>query len=274
VSEPAAGPAILQGSGLSHAYEGAAWRLDVPGFRVFAGEVVCAIGPNGSGKSTLLRILAGIVRPLAGEVLLCGDSIAGLARREVARRLGYLPQNVAIGLDYTAEEVVRMGRYAHTRGLGVLAGRDVEAVERGFRRTETEAFRGRRMSRLSGGERQRVLLASVLAQEPRALLLDEPTSALDIHHQVRFFTLLGELARGGLGVCVVTHDLNLASLYGDRLVLLSGGSPVAEGSAEDVLRADVLASAYGEGLLIERHPRSGRPVVLPSEGRSPEGGPA
>ncbi len=261
VSEP-----LLQMNGVTHRYGESEWDLSVPDFALWEGEVVGVLGPNGSGKSTLLRIAAGVLEPVSGTVTLGGRDVSRTDRREVARSMGYLPQTTGSLFDYTAEEVVRMGRYPHLKGLGILDERDVEAVERAFRLTETDAFGARRLSHLSGGERQRVFLASVLAQEPRMLLLDEPTSALDIHHQARFFALLGDLARGGMGVCVVTHDVNLASLYCGRLVMLSEGRIMKEGAADDIIEQTLLRSVYGEGLVICSHPELDRPIVLPSGG--------
>jgi len=263
---------FLQVKDVRYRYGESSWELNIPRFSVTAREIVAILGPNSSGKSTLLRIAAGILRPRRGEVILEGSEIGRMDRRWIARRLGYLPQNVASQFDYTVGEVVRMGRYPHLSGLGTLGDSDLEAVDRSLHRTATEAFRERRLSHLSGGERQRVFLASVLAQEPRVLLLDEPASSLDIHHQARLFLLLQDLARGGMGVCVVTHDLNLASLHCDRLLLLADGHPVAEGAPSEVLREELLRSVYGPELLLERHPRSGCPVVLPAGERHEEVG--
>jgi iron complex transport system ATP-binding protein len=167
------------------------------------------------------------------------------------------------------EEVVAMGRFPHLAGLGFLAASDLAVVEASMRQTETLACRGRQLSRLSGGERQRVYLASVLAQEPRLLLLDEPTTALDIHHQARFFRLLRSLARNGITVAVVTHDLNLASFYCDRLLILSHGKSVREGTADEVLRPDVLSQVYEEPILVDRDRRTGKPFVLPVSPEAP-----
>ncbi len=192
-------------------------------------------------------------------------TIRRMDRRWVARRLGYLPQDIESQFDYAVGEVVAMGRYAHLSGLGGFRPRDLEAVNWSLRATDTEGLRERRLSHLSGGERQRVFLASVLAQEPRVLLLDEPTRSLDIHHQVRFFLLLRELARSGMAVAVVTHDLNLAALYCDRLLLLHEGRPFCEGGVEEVLREEVVASVYGSEIVMGQHPQSGRRIVLPAD---------
>jgi len=258
---------LLQFDAVSYQYADSDWRLEGIALAVTAGEVLAIIGPNGSGKSTLLRIGAGVSAPQAGRVLLGGRELARLPRRETARELGYLPQQVVSEFDYRVEEVVAMGRFPHLAGAGFLSPHDVAIVDRCLAETEVGPCRQRRLSHLSGGERQRVFLASVLAQEPRVLLLDEPTTGLDLHHQVRFFTLVRRLAGQGLGVAVVTHDVNLASLFCDRLALLRAGRLVEEGSPERVLRADVLRETYGDEVLLVRHPTTGRPIVLPATSR-------
>lgn len=257
------GDTLLEFDAVAFRYPGSGWRLAGVSLAVGGGEVVGIIGPNGSGKTTLLRLGAGVLRPEAGAVHLAGRDIRDLSRRRIARLLGYLPQHVTSGFDYRVEEVVAMGRFPHLRGAGFLSARDAEVVARCLAASEVEALRGRRLSRLSGGERQRALLASVLAQEPRVLLLDEPTVSLDLHHQRRFFALVRRLAAGGIAVAVVTHDVNLASLYCDRLALLRDGRLAHRGTPDEVLTPEVLRATYGEEVVLERHPECGRPVVLP-----------
>jgi len=255
---------LLRFDAVGYQYLDSDWQLDSVTLAASAGEVLAVIGPNGSGKSTLLRLGAGVLEPGSGRVVLEGRESGALSRREIARTLGYLPQQVTSEFDYRVEEVVAMGRFPHLSGAGFLSAADLAVVARCLAETEIESYRRRRLSRLSGGERQRAFLASVLAQEPRVLLLDEPTSSLDLHHQVRFFGLVQRLSRHGMAVVVVTHDVNLASLYCDRVALLRDGRLVEEGSPEAVLRADVLRATYGEEMLLERHPTTGRPIVLPA----------
>jgi len=257
------GEVLLEFESVGFRYPGSQWRLADVSLAVHAGEVVGIIGPNGSGKTTLLRLGAGVLRPEAGRVRLAGQDIRGLSRRHIARTLGYLPQQVTSGFDYRVEEVVAMGRFPHLCGAGFLGPRDREVVERCLDASEVAGLRHRRLSRLSGGERQRALLASVLAQEPRVLLLDEPTMALDLHHQRRFFALVRRLAAGGIAVVVVTHDVNLASLYCDTLALLRDGRLAHRGAPEEVLTPEVLRATYGEEVVLERHPECGRPILLP-----------
>jgi iron complex transport system ATP-binding protein len=254
---------LLETRDVSFRYAASDWRLDRVGFALGAGDLLAVIGPNGSGKSTLLKLAAGVLAPAAGQVRLAGAPLGEVARRRVAKTLGYLPQQFAFGYDYTVEETVAMGRFPHLSGMGFLGAHDARAIDRVLEQTETAAYRRRRLSHLSGGERQRVFLASVLAQAPRVLLLDEPTSSLDIHHQARFFGLIRSLAADGLAVAVVTHDLNLASFYCPRALLLAGGRLLASGPTEAVLQPETLSRAYGDEVTVLRDTPSGRPVVLP-----------
>ena len=249
---------------VTYRYPGGDWQLQSASFSVAQGEVLGIIGPNGSGKSTLLKIAARVLIPRTGEVFLNGKDVAAMSRRDIARHLGYLPQKTESHFDYTVQEVIAMGRFPHLKGAGFLGPRDISVVAQCMIQTGTEAYRERPLDRLSGGERQRVLLASVLAQEPKVVLLDEPTSALDIHHQVKFFTLLSRLAAEGMGAAVVTHELNLASLFSNRVLLLNDGRIVHQGSPEDILKSEILREIYGEGIEVTSHPSSGRPMVFPS----------
>jgi iron complex transport system ATP-binding protein len=161
------------------------------------------------------------------------------------------------------EDIVCMGRYPYTKGFGSLSQTDHETVRESLRLTGMSDHRHRRLSQLSGGERKRAYLASVLAQSPRVLVLDEPASALDIHHQVGFFWLLQTLTKKMISVMVVTHNINLASLFSDRLILLSQGKRLAVGTPSQVLTRENIHSIYGRDILMETHPETGRPTILP-----------
>ncbi len=268
---------LLEIENVSYTYTQTEWQLRDISLQVKAGEVMGIIGPNGAGKSTLLKIAAGILKPDAGSITLMDEKIHKLDRRHIARILGYLPQNVTSLFDYRAEEVVAMGRYAHARGLGFLDHNDIAVTKRCLEQTQTMEFRDRSLSHLSGGERQRVLLASVLAQEPKILLLDEPTAGLDLHHQVRFFELLAQQVPQGLAVVVVTHDLNLASLFCDCLVLMQAGKIIHQGTADQVIQESILGTVYPGNIYIDTHPVHGQPMVLPLAKRNDidkEGDPA
>lgn len=252
---------------IRHSFPGVDWELEIPELSLRSGEILGIIGPNGSGKSTLLRIASGILFPLEGIVKLENKNLKELDRKTVARYLGYLPQELASEYDITVEDIVFMGRYPYTKGFGALSQTDHEAIQESLHLTGMSNHRHRRISQLSGGEKKRAFLASVLAQSPRLLLLDEPTGALDIHHQVGFFWLLQSLAKKGISVMVVTHNINLASLFSDRLLLLHQGRCLAMGTPTQVLTHENIHSIYGRDILMEIHPESGRPTVLPRVSR-------
>ncbi len=254
---------LLDISCVSYRYDVSPWQLQAVSMSVAAGAFIGIVGPNGSGKSTLLKLGAGMLEPDCGSVSLKGRALDRLSRRVIARTLGFLPQTVTVSFDHTVEEVIVMGRFCRLQGLGFISGADRDVIDRCMTLTESQYLRTRRLSQLSGGERQRVLLASVLAQEPGLLLLDEPTTGLDLHHQVAFFRLLGQLVAQGMGVVVVTHDLNLAAQFCEHLVLMVQGRVWAQGTAAQVITQEILTRVYPEDLLVSRHPVNGRPMIIP-----------
>jgi len=229
------------------------------------GEVLGLVGPNGSGKTTLIRAVTRVVRPVSGEIRLCGDQSVRLSQIEIARRVAVVPQEPMLPEAFSALECVLMGRTPHLRLLENEGARDFEAARVAMERTDTWELAERPMGELSGGERQRVVVARALAQETPVLLLDEPTAHLDIGHQASVLGLMRSLCREeGKAVLAVVHDLTLAAAFCDRLVLLrAGGSVVAEGSPEEIVRAEVLSEVYGAEVEVFAHPRTGRPVVAP-----------
>lgn len=263
--------ALLAFNQVRFAYDQAPWALTIPQLCLGREPVTCVVGPNGSGKSTLLRIAAGILAPQAGGVTLQGSALSQMHRRTIARKLAFLPQDIPALFDYSVEEITRMGRYAYGRGLGMMTDEDNQAVDQALVAVEMDSLRTRPLSRLSGGERRRAMIASVLAQAPDILLLDEPTSALDIHHAAAVMRLLSRLAGDQLSVVVVTHDINLASLFGDRLLLLVDGSIRADGTPAEVICPDIMAHAYGQDVLVREHPETGGPMIVPTLCSSREG---
>jgi len=232
------------------------------GIRLVPGRLTGIVGPNGAGKSTLLRIMAGILKVRSGRVLLDGAGLETFGRRELARRLAFLPQGVTSVFNMKARDVVTQGRFPHTGLFGFVSRGDERVVDSCLERTDTSRLAHRPLDSLSGGERQRVLVASILAQQPEIMLLDEPTASLDIHHQSDVFELLWGLSRDGLSVAAVTHDLNLAAQFCDTLVLLEDGSSVVQGTPEEVLRQDVLEKTYRTTLLVTRNPVHDSPMVV------------
>lgn len=257
-----ADPSVLSTHGLAHQFQPNWWCLRELDLTFRTGELVGLVGANGAGKSTLMRALTGQMTPTAGKVELDGRCLSRFSRTGLARRIGYLPQAVTCSFSYTCEEVVAQGRYPHQGALGLLSHEDLAIVRQAMQWTNCEAFAHRYLNELSGGESQRVLLASVLAQGSDFMLLDEPTSALDLHHQVDVFERIYQLARQGMGVIVITHDLNLAAQYCDRLVLLNEGRMRACGPPEEVLREEILSEVYKTDLIVDRNPVTGTPMVV------------
>ena len=236
------------------------------GLSVRRGEFVGVIGPNGSGKSTLLRLLAGLLHPQAGTVLLLGREVGDMGRREIARSVAVVPQESHFGYDYPVEEVVMMGRYPYLGRWQQPGPQDVACVTEAMRTTDTRGLAAKSVNEISGGEKQRVVVARALAQEPEVLMLDEATSHLDICHQQSVVRVLRELNRAGTTVIMLSHDLNLAGALCERLVLLDRGKLAACDTPERVLDPDLIASVYGVRPLVVAHPETGRPqVLLPSE---------
>ena len=219
--------------------------LDGISFSVEPGQLWTIVGPNGAGKSTLLRLMAALLRAQSGEVLYRGRPLYALSARERARRIAFLPQRVPLAGDLSAREVVLMGRYPH-RTMGLFeSAHDLDIAERAMVRTEVSQFADRLAGTLSGGEAQRVHLAAVLAQEPELLLLDEPTASLDIKHQLAVFEILRAVCMpDGPAVIVVTHDVNLVTMYGSHVLLLHRGRLVAAGPPLEVLTPTRLREVY------------------------------
>ncbi|CDQ46367.1 iron complex transport system ATP-binding protein [Mycolicibacterium neoaurum] len=205
------------------------------------GHTVGLLGPNGSGKSSLLRLLSGYVTPTSGVVELDGQDIAGLRRRTVARRVAVVAQQVDTDVDLTIGAIVRLGRLPHRGTFGADRAVDDAAVAAALAQTGLTEMADRLWHKLSGGERQRVQIARALAQEPRELLLDEPTNHLDIHHQLELMSLIARLPVTSI---VAIHDLNLAAMFCDHLMVLQNGRVVAAGTPREVLTAELIGEVY------------------------------
>lgn len=228
------------------------------------GAFLGLIGPNGCGKSTLIRAVSGVLDLTEGLIRLDGEQLSGLSRQEIARSIAVLPQDASCAFPFSVREIVTMGRYPHMGRFQSLGPADEEIVEEALVLTDTLRLEGRSITALSGGERQRAMVARALAQRPKLLLLDEPTSHLDINHQVEVFDLLQHLNREqGLTLICVTHDLNYAAEYCDRLLLMSEGAICACGRPEEVVTAETIARVYGVEVVVELSGFGGRPRVTP-----------
>ena len=229
------------------------------------GEMVALLGPNGSGKSTLLRLLLGALKPAQGDVALFDRAIDDWPREAVAREVGVVTQSEELSFPITVRELVAMGRYPHLGAWRREGTADRAAIARALERAELQELGTRSVLELSGGERQRARVARALAQEPRTLLLDEPSASLDIAHEMSLFELLAELRADGVTIVIVTHNLNVAARYADRLVLLDRGRIAAAGAPADVLTRQIIEPVYHWPVMI-RH-EDGAPQVVPGRRR-------
>lgn len=249
---------LLAASGLRFRYPGAPRHaVDEVDVAVPEGALVGVIGPNGSGKSTLVKLLLGALEPDRGEIRLLGRRLSSWRRREMARRVGVVPQNESVTFPVSVLEFVAMGRYPHLGPWRTEGPEDRDAVERALARCDVESLAGRAFSTLSGGERQLARVARALAQEPDLLVLDEPTVSLDVRHEMEIYELLRELVGGGTTVLLVTHNLNAAARYADRLLLLHEGRARAEGPPGEVLTRETVEDVYGWPVRVVRHPGPG-----------------
>lgn len=236
---------------------------------VATGGFVGILGPNGSGKTTLLRALAGVVRPVRGRVRLAGMDLADIPASSLARRMAVVPQETHLAFDYTALEIVMMGRYPHLARFEIEGPEDFAIAREAMLATGTLTLQDRQFETLSGGEKQRVIVAAALAQIWNAasdgiLLLDEPTVALDLAYQLELADLLRERQRRvPLTIAVSTHDLNFAASVCDTLVLLKQGTVLAAGPIDDVLTPEHICKLYDVEVDVARHEKTGRIIVVP-----------
>jgi iron complex transport system ATP-binding protein len=235
---------------------------------VAAGEMVGLLGPNGSGKTTLIKLASGILKPGRGEIKLDGADLGNMSRKSIARSVAVVPQQFHTPFAFTVAEVVMLGRIPFLKAFAEESTADRQLADSALEMVGIAGLRGRRFDELSGGERQKVVLSMALAQQPKLLLLDEPTLHLDITHQVEILELVRRLnAEQRLTVIAAMHDLNLASLYFDRLVLLKEGRVSADGTPAQVLTEERVRDVFSASVRVESHPVTGVPhiVVMPGE---------
>lgn len=229
---------------------------------VASGELVALLGPNGSGKTTLVRAALGLFAPQSGMTAILGRPARDWSRRELARVVGVVAQREDNLFPQRVRDTVRLGRYPHLGPWAIERDEDRAAVERALERCDVAAFADRWLWTLSGGEYQRVRIARALAQQPRLLVLDEPTASLDVRHEMELFQLVRRLVdTEDLGALLVTHDVNLASRFADRVVLLSGGALAASGPPAAVLTREIAEQVFGWPLAVSSF--DDRPQLTP-----------
>ncbi len=237
-------------------------------FSVGKGECFIIIGPNGSGKTTLMKIITGLLRADEGGVFIEGRPINSYNRKDLARRMAFVPQQVPLDFPFRVSDVVLFGRAPHLGTFGFESAQDRLLAGQAMDFTEVGHLADRRMDQLSGGERQRVFIARAICQEPEIILLDEPTAALDIAHQLRVMDLMEKMKNEKqITVVMVSHDVNLAAMYADILLLVNRGQSLHCGPPGEVLTYETLEKAYGCPLLVDESPLGPMPRVTPVPGR-------
>ncbi|MBA3555799.1 MAG: ABC transporter ATP-binding protein [Gemmatimonadales bacterium] len=252
----------LDARGLAVRYGSSNLALDGVSCEVMAGRLLAVVGPNGSGKTTLVRAISGLVRLQRGEVRVEDKPLGEWPRPALARVMAVVSQGEEAAFPLRVDETVMLGRYPWLGAFAAPGATDRSAVADALHRCDVAAFAGRTIDSLSGGEWQRVRLARALAQEPRILLLDEPTTSLDVRHEMELFELVRRLVDGGLAGLVITHHINLAARYADRMILLSAGRIAAEGTPADVLRRETLREVFGWPVAVTAWD-DGSPQVVP-----------
>ena len=235
--------ALLTFSGVGFSYREHTILSDLT-VSVESAACIALVGPNGAGKTTLFRLAVGTLRPYAGEIRLNGQPLASLSRRDIARSIALVPQDVEVPFPFTVEQFVEQGRTPYLGMFGSLNTGDREAVERAFHLTDTGHLRSRVFNQLSGGERQRVKVALGLAQNPRLLLLDEPTQHLDIGRQLEMIALIRRLSREGIAIVASMHDLSLIEGTFSRVWLLASGQAMQEGEPREMLQPQLLEQVF------------------------------
>lgn len=262
IESGAQGPARLAARSVTVGYGG---RNVIDGLDVTIppGVITTIIGPNGCGKSTLLRTLTRLLKPARGSVVLDGEDIARLRTRDVAKKLGLLPQAPVAPEGLTVADLVARGRHPHQSWLRQWSSDDAGVVERALAMTGVADLADRPVDSLSGGQRQRVWISMTLAQGTDLLLLDEPTTYLDLAHAIDVLDLVDDLHESGRTVVMVLHDLNLATRYSDNLIVMREGSILAQGHPRDVITAELLDEAFGLRAAVVDDPVGDRPLIVP-----------
>ncbi len=256
-------PAVLSVSNVFFSYSDTPVLKNI-NFELLRGEFTGIIGPNGAGKSTLIRLAAALLENYRGSIQIAGQDIKDLNRRKLALKTSYVPQNIDPNFPFSVKEIIRMGRYPHQNGLFAEDNNANEAVRLAIENMDLSILQNRPFSALSGGEKQRAVIASALAQDSDLLLLDEPTTALDLRHQQLILSKLKQLTTAGAKTTLlVTHDINLAAQFCDRIILMDHGEILADGTPKEVLNFELIQQVYGVKVYIDVNPFTDSIYILP-----------
>lgn len=254
---------LLEVKNLNGGYRNGFHLFDI-NFKIQEHEFVGIIGPNGSGKTTLVKFITKIIKQDAGEVKIQGNEIDKIGYQELSQMIAVVSQSINFNfLNLTVEEFVLLGRIPHRKGLQFLeTKKDIEVAKNAMLLTNILNIKDRKIQELSGGERQRTVIAKALAQEPKVLILDEPTTHLDIANQVEVLDLISKLNRGkNLTIIAILHDLNLASEYCERLILIKDGRIYKIGKPEEILTYQIIEEVYKTVVVVEKNPVSKKPYI-------------
>jgi iron complex transport system ATP-binding protein len=252
---------------LSYAYDGAT-VLNNLSFTVNSGEFFIVIGPNGSGKTTLMKMIAGLIKIQDGTIEIKGRPVKKYKRKILAQKIAFVPQQIPMDFPFVVEDVVLFGRSPHLGTFGLTSSEDVSLAKQAMAFTEISHLARRRLNQLSGGECQRTFIARAICQAPDIIVLDEPTASLDIAHQLRIMDMMEKMKQEkNITVIMVSHDVNLAAMYADTLMLINKGQQVRVGPPSEVLTYETLESVYGCTLLVDENPLDKLPRVTPVPGR-------
>lgn len=254
-------PVVIEAINIKYRY-GKEWVLNEFNLKVAQNEIVGIIGPNGSGKTTVIKLLSRVLYPDSGTIKLLGRNIADMKQKEIAKIVAVVPQGTSIAFSFTVREVVLMGRSPYLGLLQIERESDLKIVDHSMALTDSLEIADRNIDELSGGEQQRVIIARAISQEPKIMLLDEPTSFLDINHQVEIYDLIKRLnSEKNLTVIIVSHDLNMASEYCDRLVLMKDGKVYKEGTPREVITESNIREVYGINVMVTDNIITGAPHI-------------
>lgn len=232
--------------------------------KIEKGDFLVIMGPNGSGKTTLMGLISGVRNPDGGEVFLEGKPIASMNRKEIAKKIAYLPQQINIDFPFTVRQIVLMGRFAYLRGLGIEGRQDMEIAHKAMEMTGVIHLADRLIHQLSGGERQRVFIAQAITAEPEILMLDEPISSLDVKFQVQIMDLLKSLnEEKGITIITTLHDLNFAGFYAKNLMLLKEGITQSVGTSGEVINKESIRHVFDVEVELHKYSDDMNPIIIP-----------